>query len=144
LWAAELRPKLNRLASTSRPQAARTDLAALVPLLEDFIRRWNEGVQLESQSFEEDLQHLEKIQLGLAFAPLLVVAWAGWVMHGALRRIGSLARTAEQIAGGDLTLKLDMVGKDEIAALGASFNALTASLMDDKTRTRAILDCTAD
>jgi PAS domain S-box-containing protein len=144
LWSAEIKPRLNRVASASRPQTARAVLAALMPILDDFINQWNEGVKLESRLFEEDLIRLERIQLVLAFAPLLALAWAGWVLRGAVRRIGSLSRTAERIAGGDLTLKLAVPGDDEIAALGDSFDAMTASLMDDRTRTRAILDCTAD
>src|SRR5437763_255236 len=51
-----------------------------------------------------------------------------WVGRGVVRRTHALARTAERIAGGELGASVEVSGGDELAALGQTFNAMTANL----------------
>lgn len=45
-----------------------------------------------------------------------------------LKRIGSLIKVIEQVAKGDLNVKIEAIGKDEIGFLMASFNKMTQDL----------------
>jgi PAS domain S-box-containing protein len=81
----------------------------------------------------------------LGLGPLL------WWSRSVTARIRSLLRSAERLAAGELDLDAAVAGSDELAALGAALNVMTARLratldkeIDEKTRNQAILDSTAD
>jgi two-component system sensor histidine kinase MtrB len=50
------------------------------------------------------------------------------VAQRVLRPVATLARAAEQVAGGDLTVRLQPSGSDELAQLVGTFNTMTANL----------------
>jgi PAS domain S-box-containing protein len=102
-------------------------------------------------SLERDLTRLEVVQYVLFALALAVLGLAVWLVRGVLGRIRALAVTAERIKAGDLALAAAVDGDDEIAALGAAFDGMTANLRgtiaqetDERTRTQAIIDSTAD
>lgn len=49
-----------------------------------------------------------------------------------------MKRAAEQIASGDLTIKVEMTGNDEIAVLGGAINRMAANLKDMLTKVRSV------
>ncbi len=54
--------------------------------------------------------------------------------------IMKMEKAAEQIASGDLTIKVEMKGNDEIASLGMAINRMASNLKDMLTRVRSITD----
>ncbi|OMF12604.1 hypothetical protein BK131_18475 [Paenibacillus amylolyticus] len=70
-------------------------------------------------------------QLYLAFIVIFTLVLAALAYFFALRTIKPLLNmknSAQQLAAGDLTVQVDVKGKDEIAQLGTSFNAMSTSL----------------
>ncbi|MGN7415544.1 methyl-accepting chemotaxis protein [Paenibacillus sp. SAF-068] len=70
-------------------------------------------------------------QLYLAFIVIFTVVLAALAYFFALRTIKPLLNmknSAQQLAAGDLTVQVAVKGRDEIAQLGTSFNAMSASL----------------
>ncbi|WP_340400328.1 methyl-accepting chemotaxis protein [Paenibacillus sp. FSL H8-0079] len=70
-------------------------------------------------------------KLYLAFIVIFTVVLAALAYFFALRTIKPLLNmknSAQQLAAGDLTVQVDVKGKDEIAQLGTSFNAMSTSL----------------
>lgn len=57
-----------------------------------------------------------------------------------IQPIGSVEKVAKQIAAGDLTISVDMRGKDEIASLGLAVNSMTVNLKDVISKIRNITD----
>ena len=68
--------------------------------------------------------------VALAGLGLVVISvGAGWlVAQRVLRPVQTLAQAAEQVAAGDLTVRLRPSGDDELAQLVATFNAMTSNL----------------
>jgi len=56
------------------------------------------------------------------------------------RPIMKMERAAEQIASGDLTIKVEIRGEDEIAFLGMAINRMASNLKDMLTRVRSVTD----
>jgi signal transduction histidine kinase len=66
------------------------------------------------------------ICFGLA---ILVAAMVGlWLMRSILRPIAALRAGTERVGAGDLQGRIEIAGRDEFAALAASFNQMTADL----------------
>jgi signal transduction histidine kinase len=65
----------------------------------------------------------------LAVLAVLAVAGAGLlVARGMVTRLHGISKAAGQIAGGNLSARAEVGGRDEIGALGASFNAMAERL----------------
>jgi PAS domain S-box-containing protein len=91
--------------------------------------------------------------LQLVFGVLLLFAFGlvSWIVRTISQRIWRLARTADRIAAGELSLSAEDAGDDELAALGRSFNTMTSNLRAtieqvsaQEARMQAILSSTAD
>ena len=67
----------------------------------------------------------------LVGSPLAVVVsvLGGWFLSGrALRPVDAITLTAQRIAGGDLTQRIETTSKDEIGRLASTFNNMIARL----------------
>ncbi|MBN1886834.1 MAG: HAMP domain-containing protein, partial [Thermoflexales bacterium] len=87
---------------------------------------------------EEFLGHVqEALVLGglLAFAAALLAA--GLLVRGIVAPVRELKEAAQTIAGGDLAARASVRGRDEIAALAETFNAMAASLQHSQELRRA-------
>lgn len=111
----------------------------------------DEKTALDLQRAELETSRVQPVRWILAGLVLAIAAVAVLVGADVVQRLRSLNRTAQRILAGDLRAKANLSGKDEIAALGSAFDAMTASLhasldkaTDEKTRNQAIIDCTAD
>jgi two-component system sensor histidine kinase MprB len=63
-----------------------------------------------------------------------------WIARTGLRPVDTLTQTAEHIARTeDLDVRIPVRGQDEIARLGASFNAMTAALASSRDRQRQLI-----
>ncbi len=77
------------------------------------------------QPFERAARAGLGVLMSVALAALLVSA----MLTGRVtRQIERMASVAEAVAGGDLTGRVDVVGRDEVGRLAASFNLMTESL----------------
>lgn len=59
---------------------------------------------------------------------VLIGAIAWWVLRSVTTPIGEAADTSAKLAAGDLGVRLDVRGDDELAVLGRSFNAMADSI----------------
>jgi PAS domain S-box-containing protein len=150
-WTNSLKQVFERLASEPAPKATAAEMASLQGRVEALVVSARRRTDLEDKSFAQGLSRLEMIQVIWFVLPVVVLVVALGVVRGGIRRIRSLARTAEQIAAGDLSLKAGVRGSDEIAGLGAAFDAMIATMKanihkesDEKTRAQAVIDSTAD
>jgi two-component system sensor histidine kinase MtrB len=93
-----------------------------VSLLGARMLRWG---PLSSMSDRDLLWLVVVAGLGL----LALAVGSGWlVAQRLLRPVATLARAAEQVAAGDLTVRLQPSGSDELAQLVGTFNTMTANL----------------
>jgi two-component system sensor histidine kinase MtrB len=68
---------------------------------------------------------------------LAISVGAGWlVAQRMLQPVRTLAQAAEQVAAGDLTVRLQPSGNDELAQLVVTFNAMTSNLDRSMTELR--------
>jgi two-component system sensor histidine kinase MprB len=89
------------------------------------------------------LGRLRLILLLVSLGGLVSAAVLGWaVTRASLRPVRRLTEAAEHVtATGDLTERIDVEGDDEIARLGASFNAMMAALEESlRTQRQLVAD----
>lgn len=91
--------------------------------------------------FQSTLTTLAWILAGVAALGVVGAASAGLlVSRTALRPVGRLAEAVEHVARTeDLGTRIPIEGTDEIARLGASFNAMTAALAGSRERQRRLI-----
>ncbi len=80
-------------------------------------------------SLEQQLQRLS-VSLLLGSLGMLVVAFAGglWVADRAMRPVRSITHTAREISESDLSRRLNLRGRDELAQLGNTFDSMLSRL----------------
>lgn len=74
----------------------------------------------------------------LIFAAGMAIVFGYFLASALGRRIQRLKATAEKLAAGDLSARAEVVGRDELAALGKSFNEMAARLQDADHRQREL------
>ncbi|WP_084480981.1 MtrAB system histidine kinase MtrB [Ruania albidiflava] len=88
---------------------------------------------LASEQAQLDLlQRVLAVGAGSLVVLLLVMAW--YLTRQVLDPVQQAARTAERLADGHLTERMQVRGHDELASLGSSFNEMAASLQDQIER----------
>ncbi len=65
---------------------------------------------------------------GLAVSAFLILAYAAYLSRAIVRPVVRVAACADQLAGGNLGARVPVRGKDELARLGRSFNAMGEAL----------------
>jgi two-component system OmpR family sensor kinase len=79
--------------------------------------------------------------IGVGLATLLVGSLLAWrVAEGVLRPVSAVSRTAQSISEGDLTRRIDVTGRDEIAALATTFNEMLDRLEEAFATQRRFVD----
>src|SRR5699024_8995975 len=82
------------------------------------------------------LQQVLAVGAASLVALLLVMAW--YLTRQVLDPVQQAARTAERLADGHLTERMQVRGHDELATLGQSFNEMAAAC---KNRSSSWLNC---
>ncbi|NRQ38072.1 HAMP domain-containing histidine kinase [Nonomuraea sp. NN258] len=125
-------------------------------MFRDGVTRTGKAVRIVTQSFEPGVAVLEGRPLhhqnrtlrylalalgGIAAVGVLIAGWAGLLIsRAALRPVGRLTKAVEHIAQTeDLDTRIPVKGKDEIARLSSSFNAMTAALAGSRDRQRQLV-----
>lgn len=86
-------------------------------------------------AFAEEQQLLFTILGGLGLASLVVAALAYKLSETAIRPIERATEAVTEIGQGDLSVRVDVSGEDELAILGENVNALAANLEAQKIAT---------
>ena len=158
VWEAEIRPLLARLSAAKTRDDAISALALLRPALEEYVRRTDEDISIGFRVSDDRVARFRAIQLGIAATVFAMLLALGTVALGLSRRARALVTTAERITDGELALRADVGGRDELGVLGETFNAMTAHLRStietekhgrsreaaQEARLRAILNSTPD
>ncbi len=86
--------------------------------------------QLAQQQFEQSLQQAKVSRIAslasVALGVLLAVIMGMIIGRSIHRGVSMLEKASAQLASGDLTTNIQIVGRDELARVGASFNQMTA------------------
>ncbi len=89
-------------------------------------------------------EQVRRVQLGGVLVGVLVgIALMLIVARAITRNVSSVATTARAVAAGDLAQRAEVRGKDEIAVMAQSFNAMTEQLqttLEDERRNREVLE----
>jgi signal transduction histidine kinase len=65
---------------------------------------------------------------------VLAILFSSWAAARVTRPVEQLARAAKEVAEGDWNARVEVAGRDEIAQLAESFNAMTSELLAQKER----------
>jgi methyl-accepting chemotaxis protein len=122
-WRERIRPLLDR-AIADQPY----DFAALQGLLEDARTRAIQANEVGERVREQSFRNAESVQLALVLVSLLVLGAVFASIVGASRRVRAVAAVASRVTAGELDVRADVRGRDEVAALGASFDQMTERL----------------
>ncbi|MCG5486214.1 MAG: methyl-accepting chemotaxis protein [Sinorhizobium meliloti] len=141
LWRDEIRPALES-AMASAP-LSRGALDELDPEIRAFAARLDGLISRIEQAGATRLQRSQLLQFGFSALALLVLLQVLRVGRRLARRTRALAVLAEKVSAGDLAQKASVEGSDELAVLGASFNAMTerlAGMIDNERGSRERLE----
>ncbi len=127
-WDRDIEPVLRTFATTASVQDVKKALPDLDKLLHTGAETLDQGIGQYQASLKAKADGFHWLLYGFGAIVLVVTALVLWIAWGVARRARSLAATADRIAAGDLTLNATASGADELAALGQSFNAMTANL----------------
>ncbi|WP_027998866.1 methyl-accepting chemotaxis protein [Sinorhizobium arboris] len=126
LWQEQVRPALERAIADA--PVTHAELDELDPKIRAFARQMDEVTDRVERAGVARLQRSEVLQLGFSMLAVLMLLYVLRVARRLVRRTRALAAVAESVSAGDLEQKAAVEGKDELAVLGASFNAMTARL----------------
>ncbi|MGE5409072.1 MAG: methyl-accepting chemotaxis protein [Syntrophothermus sp.] len=128
-WRTDIRPILaERLTEKATRADVQADLDQLERLVREQVERINVGIDLALQIATENIAWFRFLVVVFALILLAAFGAAFWTARNVLQRTRKLAATADQIAAGELSLKAEIEGDDEVAALGDAFNTMTENL----------------
>jgi signal transduction histidine kinase len=79
--------------------------------------------------------------VGVGLVTLLVGSLLAWrVAEGVLRPVRAVSRTAQSISEGELTRRIEVTGRDEVAALATTFNQMLERLEEAFATQRQFVD----
>ena len=119
-WNASARPIVDR-AIAGEP----FDLAAAQKDLEGIRGRALEANEVGEEVRNRTFANAEAIQLGVGLISLFALGLVMFSIASASRRIRTVADAASRVTGGELDVRANVPGTDEVAALGASFDEMT-------------------
>lgn len=128
VWQTQVKPVLERVLAAAPSGAFTVDLDELEQLMTSFGELVDAGIRMTENADAERLEWFQLLQLvfsAIVIALLLVVFW---LALAAANRTRALAKTAERISAGELTVEAPVSGSDELALLGNAFNTMTAEL----------------
>src|SRR5262249_22955247 len=105
----------------------------IIPYYPSTLPTWLSGVIFRARGPMRYPAPATAVAFFLSAAVVLLAAIAG-VVYAASRRVllpvRRLARAAHRMSGGDLSVRVEPIGRDELAQLVTSFNAMASALQD--------------
>ncbi|HCF57553.1 MAG TPA: methyl-accepting chemotaxis protein, partial [Myxococcales bacterium] len=127
-WQREIKPMIEQLLRAESRAEVSGALQGLRVTTEDFVEELMQSVATAEREYHRKLQNIEWLQIGFFVFVLLLLGLTTSVVRGVVRRVRSLAGTANRIASGELGERSAVHGDDEVARLGSSFDAMTEKL----------------
>ena len=125
-WRTEIRPGLASLPAASPSDAAD---AAVLDRIPGFVARINDLVKQIEEAAEAKILVMRVILGAAVIATLLVVTLSIYLVANILvRPLRGLLHLADQIGQGNLAVRTDLSGEDEIGRLGQAFNHMAEDL----------------
>ncbi|WP_324764819.1 methyl-accepting chemotaxis protein (plasmid) [Sinorhizobium meliloti] len=140
-WLEQVKPALERAIADAPVSHATLD--ELDPKIRAFATQMDEVTDRVEQAGVARLQRSEMLQLGFSVLAVLMLLHVLRIARRLVRRTRGLAAVAEGVSVGDLDQKAAVEGNDELAVLGASFNAMTgrlAAMIDNERNNRERLE----
>jgi two-component system nitrate/nitrite sensor histidine kinase NarX len=125
-WRSEIKPGLLKLPAGSSPTAPDATVLAHIP---GFVARINDLVKQIEDAAEAKILVMRVILGAAVIATILVVALSIYLVANILvRPLRGLLELADQIGQGNLAVRTDLTGEDEIGRLGQAFNHMAEDL----------------
>jgi two-component system, NarL family, nitrate/nitrite sensor histidine kinase NarX len=125
-WRTQIKPGLVNLPATSLSTAANTTVLDKIP---EFVARINVLVKQIEDAAEAKILVMRVILGAAVIATLLVVILAIYLVNNILvHPLRDLLKLADRIGQGNLAVRTDLTGEDEIGRLGQAFNHMAEDL----------------
>ncbi len=112
----------------SKQGAVAKDLSELDDLARKGLKTLNDGITQYQDGLAYKAQRFYWVLFGFGILVLAVTGLVLRIAWGVAHRTQTLARTADRIAGGELSVTAPIAGGDELAVLGEAFNTMTGNL----------------
>jgi two-component system nitrate/nitrite sensor histidine kinase NarX len=123
-WSSVLKPAVERADTGSGPGRD-----ALVARAAEYVLDVDRLVSQIENDLERRIQTLRLIQGTALFALVAVIAFSLYLMHAqVIAPLADLLRCARRVRTGDLTVRAQHAGNDELGELGQAFNHMVADL----------------
>ena len=118
------------IGTRSEPAADQeTELDQLLPIGTGGYRLGWLHVHFSNDGLVQAYGHATRLGLTIAVAGMLVIALVGWwIGHLLTRKLARLAAVADSVSGGDLSLRAQLSGRDEVARVGRAFDGMVDRL----------------
>ena len=125
-WRTQIKPGLIKLPATSASTVAD---GAVLDKIPEFVARINDLVKQIEEAAEAKIMVMRVILGASVIATLLVVILSIYLVYNILvRPLRGLLELADQIGQGNLAVRTDLAGEDEIGRLGQAFNHMAEDL----------------
>lgn len=125
-WRTQIRPSLTRLPATSPTTVKDTAVLDKIP---DFVARINDLVKQIEDAAEAKILVLRVILGAAVIGTLLLVALSIYLVNNILvHPLRGLLGLTDQLRQGNLAVRTDLTGEDEIGRLGQAFNLMAEDL----------------
>ncbi|MHB1144574.1 MAG: histidine kinase [Thiobacillus sp.] len=125
-WRTQIKPGLARLPAASPPTVAD---AAVLEQIPEFVARINDLVNQIEDAAEAKILVMRVILGAAVIATILVVILSIYLVNNILvHPLRGLLKLTDQIGQGNLAVRTDLAGEDEIGRLGQAFNHMAQDL----------------
>ena len=125
-WRTQIKPALIKLPAASASTVAD---GAVLDKIPEFVARINDLVKQIEEAAEAKIMVMRVILGASVIATLLVVILSIYLVYNILvRPLRGLLELADQIGQGNLAVRTDLAGEDEIGRLGQAFNHMAEDL----------------
>jgi methyl-accepting chemotaxis protein len=127
-WSGQIKPLLETLLAKAPSGITEKDKDSLQNLLKTQAEDNETSAEYKNRTASELVKNYQTIQAITGLVILVIFATFLWIARGISQRIRSMVTTAERIAGGEMALEASILGGDELADLGETFNKMTGNL----------------
>lgn len=127
-WQREVKPLIEQIQRAQSRAEVSGALQGLRVATENFVDELMQSVATAEREYHRKLETIQWLQIGFFVFVLLLLVLTTSIVRGVVRRVRSLAGTANRIASGELDERSAVRGDDEVARLGSSFDAMTEKL----------------